>query len=71
MKVKIALQKGESKEVAEDLLFKALKAKRKMTTKHSEKFENPGAQATVNKMNAEHKKMYSKMLREILEIVEK
>lgn len=73
MKVKIELQKGETKEYAEEMLYKALKSKKKVKEKksHSEKFENKGIQAIEKEMLQKQEKLYKELVNEIIEIVGK
>jgi hypothetical protein len=71
MKVKIELQKGETQEYAEEMLYKALKSKKKIKEKksHSEKFENAGIRAIEKEMREKQDRLYKELINEIIEIV--
>jgi hypothetical protein len=67
VKVRIDLEKNETPEIAEELLYKALKSKRK--NKHSEKFEAAGIRAIEAEMLKIHEKVQTEILNEILEVL--
>ena len=73
MKVKIELSKSETLEQAEDLLYKALKSKKKSKEKssHAEKFQSPAINAIEKHMISKHKEIYAKMIEDIIKVIGK
>lgn len=69
-KVKIILDSGETIQEAEDSLVKAI-ISQDQGQAHTEGFEDPAMQSTVNRMEEVHKKIYQEMLTEIFEELDK
>lgn len=69
-KVKIILDSGESIQEAEDSLVKAITSQDQGQS-HTDGFEDPAMQSTVNRMEEAHKKIYQEMMQEIFEALDK
>jgi len=69
-KIKIGLGKNETMFEAEEFLFKALDSHRSGDV-HTEKFEDPAMEDVVNRMDEKHKMMYEKLIREIMDELDK
>lgn len=68
--IKIQLQKGETPEQVEDLLFKAFEQQRNGET-HGEEYSDPAMRDVMNLMENEFKKQQDLMMQEIFEELEK
>lgn len=69
MKIKIELDKGQAPEEAEELLYKALTAKRSVDV-HTEEFQDPVMEEAAQKMVNMHKQIWEESLEEILSILD-
>jgi len=67
--MKIFLEKGESQEETEDLLFKALKAQRTGGT-HNEQFPDPVMEHLASDLKADYRKRMADMMAEIEALLE-
>lgn len=70
MKVKITTDKGQTKEEAEELLYKALDSHRK-GAQHSEEFQDPVMSELYSKMKQNYGEIYDSMLEEIFKELDK
>ena len=70
MKVKIELAKGETKEEAEELLYKALDSHRK-GAQHSEDFQDPVMDQLFAEMKEDYGDIYDDMLQAIFKELDK
>lgn len=71
MKVKFYLKKDEDKFQAEDKLYKALGIHRNGDIHEDEKFVDPAMNDLENKLALEHKQIYSEMMQEIFDELDK
>jgi len=70
MKVKITTDKGQSREEAEELLYKALDSHRK-GAQHSESFQDPVMDELFEEMKRNYGDIYDSMLSDIFDVIEK
>lgn len=70
-KVKIILEKGETQDDAEELLMKAFEHHSSGDAHDSESFDDPAMNDVLHRMEKTHKQIYSEMLEEITEALEK
>lgn len=70
MKIKIILDKDQTKEEAEDLLFKALELHKNGEVHIDESFDDAAMIDTENRLKTIHSKIYADMLEEINEALE-
>ena len=68
MKVKIELEKGETREDAHELLLKALTAQ--ANPKHKEDFPDPAMKHASEELQAKYRNILADMMREINEELE-
>lgn len=68
-KVKIILEKGETPEQAEDLLYKAFEAKRNGDA-HEEDFSDPAMSDALSRMLKIQEDNYEAMLQEIIQALD-
>lgn len=69
MEVKIYLEPGECEDEAKEQLVKAFQS-HVLGENHTEDFQEPAARYVASKMVLEHEKMFTKMIREIIELLE-
>jgi len=69
MKVEIHLEPGETKEEAEELLFKALHHHR-AGEEHRHAFHQPGARDVFNRILKRHDEMWKRMMKQIEEVID-
>ncbi len=69
-KIKILLDKNETPEEAEEILYKALNAQRNGDI-HTEDFSDPAMVDVVSVMEKFHKDIYVDMMREIQEVLDR
>ena len=69
-KIKILLDKNETPEEAEEILYKALNAQRNGDI-HTEDFSDPAMVDVVSVMEKFHKYIYVDMMREIQEVLDR
>lgn len=67
--VKVILEKGETPEQAEELLFRAFEAQRNGDI-HGEEFNDPAMMDLLARMEEIHKREYDLMLQEIFQVIE-
>lgn len=67
--VKIILQKGETPEQAEELIFKAFEAQR-TGEMHKEEFNDPAMVDLINRMQMLHEAEYELMMQEIAQVID-
>lgn len=68
-KVKILLEKSETPEQAEDLIFKAFESQRNGET-HNEEFNDPAMVDLINRMQMLHESEYELMMQEIAAVID-
>lgn len=69
-KIKVYLEKNETPEEADDLLYKALEHHRS-GEQHTEGFTDPAMQDLAQKLEGKYADLYQQMLREIEEELDK
>ena len=70
MKVKVELEKGETRDEAEEALYKALSSQRDGST-HGDQFPDPAMEHMANKLKKQYNDIWVEMLREISEELDK
>jgi hypothetical protein len=70
MKVKIEVQKGQTREEAEELLYKALDSHR-TGAQHSQEFQDPVMRELDAELQHVYGEIYQEMLEDIFEIIDK
>jgi len=70
MKVSIHLEKGETREEAEELLYKAVTAQRNGNI-HTDQFPDPAMEHMAEKMKKRYQEMLVDMVREINEEIDR
>jgi hypothetical protein len=64
-KIKVILEKGETAFEADNLLFKALNSHNTGELHEGDAFDDPAMQDLINRVEAEHAKMFKEMMSEI------
>jgi phosphopantetheinyl transferase (holo-ACP synthase) len=70
MKVRIELEKGETREDAKEALLKALNSQRNGSA-HGDQFPDPAMEYMANKLKKRYNEIWTEMLQEINEELDK